>query len=51
MRSRRNCSRGTELAGSAMKHGTDKLKVGEPIPVNAEDCCTTCCPCPEEDFA
>lgn len=33
-----------------LKHGTDKLKVGEPIPVDAEDCCTTCCPCPEEDF-
>lgn len=34
-----------------LKHGTDKLKVGDPIPVDAEDCCTTCCPCPEEDFA
>lgn len=33
-----------------LKHGTDKLKVGEPIPVNAEDCCATCCPCPDEDF-
>lgn len=33
-----------------LKHGTDKLKVGEPIPVDAEDCCTTCCPCPDEDF-
>ena len=33
-----------------LKHGTDKLKVGESSPVDAEDCCTTCCPCPDEDF-
>jgi len=33
-----------------LKHGTDKLKVGEPIPVDSEDRCTTCCPCPDEDF-
>lgn len=33
-----------------LKHGTDKLKVGEPISVTGEDCCATCCPCPDEDF-
>ena len=30
-----------------MKHGTDTLKVGEPVPVNGDCCCE---PCPEEDF-
>jgi len=30
-----------------MKHGTDKLEVGEPVPVNGDCCCE---PCPEEDF-
>lgn len=33
-----------------LKYGTDKLKVGEPIPVDAEDCRATCCLCPDEDF-
>lgn len=29
-----------------LKHGTDKLKVGEPIPVTGDDCG----PCHDEDF-